>query len=237
MANKKGQIIKYTIIALTLVLVVVLIWMMLGTKKPVELSYDGEPDSLVTKIYEGKVSAIFISGGYQVYALESGKMKVADFYKNPEKNASFTTKIPNRTIFEDAVDNIAMQKAISGDKTWTRPTTRYDDPNAGGQWTSLIFPIISLLIMGIVLFFIFKQSSGANKQAMNFNKTHARLSASVPVRFADVAGAEEEKAELAEIVEFLKNPQKFTGLGARIPKGVLLVGPPGTGKTLFAKAV
>ena len=91
--------------------------------------------------------------------------------------------------------------------------------------------------MGIVVFFLFRQAGGANKQAMNFGKTKARLNMNVNVKFSDVAGAEEEKLELAEIVEFLKNPQKFTALGARIPKGVLLVGPPGTGKTLFAKAV
>ena len=93
------------------------------------------------------------------------------------------------------------------------------------------------VVMGIVLFIIFRQSAGANKQAMNFGKTKARVNMNVPVRFSDVAGAEEEKEELKEIVDFLKNPQKFSALGARIPKGVLLVGPPGTGKTLFAKAV
>lgn len=78
---------------------------------------------------------------------------------------------------------------------------------------------------------------GVNKQAMTFGKSRANVQGNVKVRFADVAGAEEEKEELKEIVEFLKSPQKFTAVGARIPRGVLLVGPPGTGKTLFAKAV
>ena len=72
---------------------------------------------------------------------------------------------------------------------------------------------------------------------MSFAKSKARVNSNIKVRFADVAGAEEEKAELAEVVEFLKSPKKFSDLGARIPKGILLVGPPGTGKTLFAKAV
>lgn len=237
MGSKKSLIIRYTIIALTIVLLVILLWVTLGTKKPVEISFDGEPNSFVSKVKDGNISAIFVSGGYQVYALENGKMSVADFYKNPEKSATYSAKIPSRTAIGEVLDTIAMQKALAGDTTWTRPTSRYNDPNAGGAWTSLIFPIISVVIMGIVLFFIFKQGAGANKQAMNFGKTHARLNSNVTVRFSDVAGAEEEKEELSEIVEFLKNPQKFTGLGARIPKGVLLVGPPGTGKTLFAKAV
>ena len=78
---------------------------------------------------------------------------------------------------------------------------------------------------------------GVNKQAMNFGKSRANVQGNIKVRFSDVAGAEEEKEELKEIVEFLKSPQKFTAVGAKIPRGVLLVGPPGTGKTLFAKAV
>jgi cell division protease FtsH len=81
------------------------------------------------------------------------------------------------------------------------------------------------------------QSQGGTKGAMNFAKMNARLNQNIKIRFSDVAGAEEEKSELAEVVDFLKNPKKFSELGARIPKGVLLVGPPGTGKTLFAKAV
>ena len=78
---------------------------------------------------------------------------------------------------------------------------------------------------------------GGGGKMMSFAKTKARVTTNIKVRFTDVAGAEEEKVELAEIVEFLRQPKKFSDLGARIPKGVLLVGPPGTGKTLFAKAV
>ena len=93
--------------------------------------------------------------------------------------------------------------------------------------------------MGGLLWFIFRQAQGSNNAAMSFGKSRARMfSGEHPtVTFADVAGAEESKQELAEVVEFLKEPQKFIQLGARIPKGVLLVGPPGTGKTLLAKAV
>ncbi len=111
-----------------------------------------------------------------------------------------------------------------------------NDRNAVSFW-SLIYPIGGILLIAVFAFFLFRSVNGQNKQAMNFGKTKANSQSNLKVRFTDVAGAEEEKLELQEIVEFLKNPQKFSKVGARIPRGVLLVGPPGTGKTLFAKAV
>jgi cell division protease FtsH len=111
-----------------------------------------------------------------------------------------------------------------------------NDRNAASFW-SLIYPIGAIILIGVFAFFLFRSVNGQNKQAMNFGKSKTNSQANLKVRFADVAGAEEEKLELQEIVEFLKAPQKFSKVGARIPKGVLLVGPPGTGKTLFAKAV
>jgi cell division protease FtsH len=107
-----------------------------------------------------------------------------------------------------------------------------------GILSSLGF-FLPVLLMGGVLWFIFRQAQGSNNQAMAFGKSRARMfSGDHPtVTFSDVAGVEEAKEELGEVVEFLREPQKFIQLGARIPKGVLLVGPPGTGKTLLAKAV
>ncbi len=112
----------------------------------------------------------------------------------------------------------------------------FSNPNAGSNWTTIIY--LAVLVIGVVaIFFVMRSTMGGGTKAMSFGKTKAKVSTNIKVRFSDVAGAEEEKEELAEVVEFLKSPKKFSDLGARIPKGVLLVGPPGTGKTLFAKAV
>jgi len=114
------------------------------------------------------------------------------------------------------------------------------DVKAGGfDWGGVLISFVPLLLFGALLFFLFRSARGANTQAFNFAKSRARLASNnkSTVTFADVAGVDEAKGELQEIVEFLKSPQKFLALGARIPRGVLLVGPPGCGKTLIAKAV
>ena len=123
-------------------------------------------------------------------------------------------------------------------KAWKEQgvNVKYNDPNAG-SWVSTAFTVLSLVIVCVVFFLIIRSSMGGGGKMMSFAKTKARVTTNIKVRFTDVAGAEEEKVELAEVVEFLRQPKKFSDLGARIPKGVLLVGPPGTGKTLFAKAV
>ena len=108
-----------------------------------------------------------------------------------------------------------------------------------GPWLGLLLNILPFLLFGAFLLLIMRQAQGSNSQAMSFGKSRARLftGSKVTVTFADVAGVDEAKEELAEVVEFLKYPEKFAALGARIPKGVLLVGPPGTGKTLLSRAV
>ncbi|MFQ6749903.1 MAG: ATP-dependent zinc metalloprotease FtsH [Clostridia bacterium] len=109
-------------------------------------------------------------------------------------------------------------------------------PPSGSIWDTL-YPIIMIALGLVFIYFLFKMFSGQGGGAMGFGKMRAKQAVNVKVRFDDIAGAEEEKTELREIVDFLKFPQRFTELGARIPKGVLLVGPPGTGKTLLARAV
>ena len=106
-----------------------------------------------------------------------------------------------------------------------------------GSILDYAYPIVMIAFMVIFMVMIFRSMRGGGGVANDFGKSKANVQSSLKVRFSDVAGAEEEKEELAEIVDFLKTPGKFAGVGARVPKGVLLVGPPGTGKTLFAKAV
>lgn len=113
-----------------------------------------------------------------------------------------------------------------------------EDPNQGSVWISILSQIIPFLIIAVFFYFMFsKMGSGGNNKAFEFAKSKARVESNVKVRFKDVAGCEEEKEEVKEIIDYLRSPKKFTDMGAHIPKGILMVGPPGTGKTLLAKAV
>jgi cell division protease FtsH len=145
-------------------------------------------------------------------------------FKNGEK---FTTYNPN--------DGKLVERLEEARVTYTG-----EPPPSPPWWTTLLSTLFPIILLIGVWIFIMQQTQGGGNRVMSFGKSRARLYSSEEkgkVTFADVAGAEEAKEELAEIVEFLKEPKKFIDLGARIPKGVLLVGPPGTGKTLLARAV
>ncbi len=241
--NKKAIYGKVAMLILFVVLIIVLVYFMFFNSKPTEISYsrgsveNAENQGLVQMIESGKIGALYIES-YKVYALKSDASanQLKAFYKNPTKKANFVATIDYRTNFKQYLDTL-QDRFDNGETEVAVPQYIFNDPNSGISITSLIFPILVLILCGVVMYIILRQSASSNRQAMDFGKTKARLNMNVSVRFTDVAGAEEEKEELQEIVEFLKDPNKFLQLGARIPKGVLLVGPPGTGKTLFAKAV
>ncbi|MBI2766581.1 MAG: ATP-dependent metallopeptidase FtsH/Yme1/Tma family protein [Chloroflexi bacterium] len=133
---------------------------------------------------------------------------------------------------------IALSKA-PGSTGAAAVNLAFKDTSGFGPWLGLLLNLLPFLLFGLFLLLIMRQAQGSNSQAMSFGKSRARLftGSKVTVTFGDVAGVDEAKEELAEVVEFLKYPEKFAALGARIPKGVLLVGPPGTGKTLLSRAV
>jgi len=131
-------------------------------------------------------------------------------------------------------------EALAQELTKDSVDVTYQQASSGTYWLGVLLPnLILLLLIGGFMYYILRQTQSGNNQAMSFGRSRARLIAGdkPQVTFADVAGVDESKQELTEVVEFLKYPEKFVALGARIPKGVLMVGPPGTGKTLLSKAV
>ena len=144
-------------------------------------------------------------------------------------------------VFTEAVGNNVselnnwIQEQIAANKT--NPKLEYTLNNSTSNIWDILYPLLSLaLVIGLGVY-LMRSFARQNNQNMDFGRSRAHAIKNIKVRFADVAGADEEKEELQEIIDFLKNPQKYNDIGARIPHGVLLVGPPGTGKTLFAKAV
>ncbi len=152
-------------------------------------------------------------------------------------NSTYSVIVPN-SIMTDVAHDMQVQ-ATAGNFTLGSDVF-FKKPTADTSWIGLLLTgLLPLLVIGGFIFFMMRQAQGTNNQAMSFGKSRARmfLGNKTVVTFADVAGVDEAKTELQEVVEFLKYPEKFNSLGARIPRGVLLVGPPGTGKTLMARAV
>src|SRR5438309_1087085 len=151
-------------------------------------------------------------------------------------NQKYSSRIGKSTDVEKVLQDNGV-KIGGGDSDSV--DIKYKEPAAFGNWLGLLVNFLPLIVFGAILIFMMRQAQGSNSQAMNFGKSRARMfTGNKPtVTFQDVAGVDEAKEELAEVVEFLKYPEKFASLGARIPRGVLLVGPPGTGKTLLSRAV
>lgn len=173
--------------------------------------------------------------GDKVGKIEVKGDEVLVTYRDMSQAVVSTSKDPNTGLIEQLV-----QLGVSPEKL-RDPNLKIDLllPGIGAQIVSFLLNILPFILMGLLFFFFIRQAQGSNNAAMQFGKSRAKmLTGEHPtVTFADVAGVDEAKEELQEVVEFLKEPQKFISLGARIPKGVLLVGSPGTGKTLMAKAV
>ncbi len=171
-------------------------------------------------IGSGDVSKIVVSGDQ----LQVETKDKQTFISQKEDGVNLTTSLLNMGVSPEELAEIDLQVAA---------------PSNASDWLAIAGTVLPLLLIGGLFFMILRQAQGSNNQAMSFGKSRARVfTGDKPtVTFQDVAGAEESKQELQEVVEFLKEPQKFASLGARIPKGVLLVGPPGTGKTLMAKAI
>ena len=163
-------------------------------------------------------------------SIDYNTMTVSGVYKNTDGSQHpFTAIIPNT---EKATDELIDELKKVNNVTFV-------DANASNYLLELASSIIPLILFVVAGVFIMNRmgAMNSNKQAFDFSKSRARLEDNIRVRFEDVAGCDEEKEEMEEIIEYLKNPKKFAKMGARIPKGIIMVGPPGTGKTLLAKAV
>jgi len=173
-----------------------------------------------------------VQGGKVASVTQDGEVLHVDIANS---NADYTTVVPS--VLTDVNAQMA-DAAAKGNVNPPPPYSKNVTPDT--SWIGLILTgLLPILVIGGFIFFMMRQAQGTNNQALSFGKSRARmfLGNKTVVTFADVAGVDEAKTELQEVVEFLKYPEKFNSLGARIPRGVLLVGPPGTGKTLMARAV
>ncbi len=214
---KKGIISYFVLFGLMLVIFYLFT---LSNNKVNKFSYD----EFINHMNNNEIQEIVITprNSQGVYEIR-GSLKT---YSN---NESFYLKLP--------LSNEVISKILAGEETYDFKSTTSSDPASSTLLQFLINVVPMLIILGVGFYLVTKQMGSANK-SMDFGRSKARLNEeSNKITFKDVAGLEEEKEEVKELIDFLKEPKKFTRLGARIPKGVLLVGPPGTGKTLLAKAV
>ena len=210
-------------ILVVIILIIAIFFLIRGftTKNPENLDYQTFVTALKNGMVTDTINATPVGGdNYLMYGL-SGT------YINAQGNkVSFSINVTS-TLLEELIKDNAGYKF-------------YIVPASNNYWLSILISFLPYIIMGVIFFFLFRgimKSQGGAGGAFDFAKSTAKLSRGKSVTFKDVAGCDEEKEEMVEIVDFLKNPRKYNEIGARVPKGVILVGPPGTGKTLIAKAV
>ena len=197
----------------------------------------GQEISIEPGVYEliesKKVDTIYVNGGQGRILLKSEYSKV-DASQFPSRADYYFTygSTSDLNVLAEFIRDWNKNQASTVDEQ-----VSYVSQVAEASFIEKAIPYISIIILLVFGYFLLRTIMGANSKNLSFGKTKARMAQNVKVTFNDVAGIDEEKEELQEVVEFLKNPQKFTELGAKIPKGILLVGQPGTGKTLLAKAI
>ena len=234
--NRKPSrgIVGYVVLLSTLLLIAILLNGGLNQTVSRRIEYP----QLLEMIKEGKVARVAVRNNSLVGLTNTTTVLRDDF---PERNYDFET-----TIGEDFLETVRQIEANKQGVPLEQVTVdklsfdlEYRAPVVVPWWYDFLPYLIMLIIMAVIWFVMIRSQAGGGGKVMNFGKSRARMQDPTKnkITFADVAGADEEKEELQEMVDFLKNPRNYTELGARIPKGVLLVGPPGTGKTLLAKAV
>ena len=234
--NKKPSrgIVGYVILLSTLLLIAILLNGGLNQTVSRRIEYP----QLLDMIKGGKVARVAVRNNSLVGLTNTTTVLRDDF---PDRNYDFET-----TIGDDFLDTVRQIEANKQGVALEKVTVdklpfelEYRAPVVVPWWYDFLPYLIMLIIMAVIWFVMIRSQAGGGGKVMNFGKSRARMQdpSKNKITFADVAGADEEKEELQEMVDFLKNPRNYTELGARIPKGVLLVGPPGTGKTLLAKAV